>query len=107
MARIVRLPTAVPESVTEQLVVVEPATSAHELAGVNVSPDPVEEKDTVPVGLDFVPAGSTSVTLTVTVPAPPARRGFGETVTTAAVARAFTLRVGLPALAWNTPETPV
>lgn len=101
-----RLPTAVPENVTEQLVVVEPPTSAHEPPGVNVSPDPVEEKDTVPVGFDFVPAGSTSVTLTVTVPAPPARRGLGETATAVAVARAFTLRVRLPALACNTPETP-
>jgi hypothetical protein len=100
------LPTAFPENVTAQLEVGLPAMSVQEPAGVNVSPEPVEEKDTIPAGLDFTPAVSTSVTLAVTVPPWPARSGLGETVTAVAVARAFTFS-GRPAwLVWNMPETP-
>ena len=101
-----RFPTAPPDSATEQVEVAVPGTSVQEADGVNESPAAVEEKDTVPAGLPFVPAASTSVTLTVTVPAWPARSGLGETETAVVVERVLTLRAALPPLAWKTPETP-
>jgi hypothetical protein len=100
----VRTPTTLPEIVAKQLDT--PAVSVQEGAGLNASPEPVEESDTVPSGLDLVPAVSTSVTLMVTVPAWPARSGLGETDTAVAVARLLTSRVRPPLLVWRTPETP-
>lgn len=106
-AEIVRAPTAVPVSVTEQLDAPDaPAVRAQEAAGLNASPGPVEDSDTVPAGLDLVPAAVTSVTLMVTVPAWPARSGLGETDTAVAVARLLTSRVRPPLLVWRIPETP-
>src|SRR5262245_1930858 len=102
----VRPPTALPVTVTEQVEVGTPGTRAHEAPGANASPAPVEDNATVPVGADFVPAASVSVTLTVTVPACPARSGLGETDTDVEVERGLTFRTRLPWLAWKTPPAP-
>ncbi len=102
----VRLPTATPLTVTEQVETpVAPATSEHEVAGLNASAAE-EEKATVPVGLDLVPALSMSVTVAETVPAWPAASGFGVARTAVEVERVLTWGVRLAVLAWKTPATP-
>ena len=65
-----------------------------------------EEKLTVPAGLDFVPAASTSVTVTETVAAWPAIPGFGDTETLVVVPRLLTCSVRVVVLVWKTPDTP-
>ena len=95
-----------PETDTEQVEVGVAATSVQEADGVNESPATVEERDTVPVGLPFVPAASTSVTLTVTVLPWPAKTVPGDAETPVAVARVLMASATLPPLPWKTPETP-
>jgi hypothetical protein len=64
---IVRAPTAVPETEAVQLETpAAPGTRVHAAAGVHESPAVEEESVTVPAGLDFAPAASTSLTVTVT-----------------------------------------
>lgn len=66
-AESVRAPTAFPETDAEQLETpTAPGTRVHAAAGVHASPAVEEESVTVPAGLDFEPAASTSVTVTVT-----------------------------------------
>ena len=96
-----------PEIVAEQLDTPKaPAVRVQEAAGLNASPGPVEESDTVPAGLDFAPEVSTSVTVMVTVPACPARSVLGKIDTAVAVARLLMLRVRVPRLVCSTPDTP-
>jgi hypothetical protein len=59
-------------------------------AGPKASPGAEEERETVPAGLDFTPAASTSVTVTDTTPSCPGSRRPGETETVVAVARVRT-----------------
>ena len=72
--------------------------SVHVVDGANASPATEDERATVPVGLDFVPAASESVTVTVTVAPWPASAGFGETTTADAVPRLLTVSVRFPLL---------
>jgi hypothetical protein len=105
-AEIVRLPTAVPLTKVEQLDrPATPATRLHDAAGLKASAAD-EDRVTVPDGLDFVPEGSVSVTVTETVPAAPADSGFGATKTAVDVERLLTWSVRLVVLDWKTPATP-
>ena len=85
-----RFPTAVPLTDAEHVEIPgPPGASVHDAPGLKVS-EAVEERVTVPEGLDFAPDGSASVTVTETVPAAPAPSGFGATETAVDVERLLT-----------------